>query len=940
MRFTLEAQASEFPEKGPAFIERLAKALDPVSPQLADSIRSVIPEHEQHELRYPVLQALRDQMLAIYKDQLKLMLDDVDEVLQEAPAEHLRLNKAGGPYIGPRGGKWANPEHTEAWVEGQPKAANKKITDILNIVDTRQYELSDRHGRFVPIPGSGHENKCERCGKSHEVHATVKCADGSTAIVGTGCMGADEIEPKKVAKITAGAKRLKALQAEVDHLTDKLQKEEAFEATLAPPEPVIDTTPAKDWDGSDIHHVVVGDVRVPFRLKSIFSDQKQSENDARATATGIWKTKRRLRNGIPEPGNTKWDLKRAKEKLDKVLQAQQEEAAEASATPEEIKKAGPYIGPRGGKWADPEHTEAWHEGAQQEETQHGHIDAGLLQRYAQRFGTKPKENMKVGLEFFHEMGVPARMLSADDPQWIRDGIKRKGAAFRWSNPETGKSEIVINPYANFWKDPNAHAQQHGDTGDKFFSTDHPMRALVHEYGHHVYTDTGSSESNFINDHAFREKVQAEVGKYAASNVHEFIAEVYAGLLTGRTYSPLIMDHYNSYKELRFHPQGDSAGLAKAGPYIGPKGGKWANPQHTIHWDPADHSGKSFWNSLEEHGVKIKPHHTDPDKMVLKAPKEMAGKLAELKEAAQLPDPIIQGAYYSILPISKKLFEQVAQKTAGQATQKPAQVVAAKMPSAQPSSPVVELKAPAYGKHAWAPHKSVAEAKAWAKQFGVETGYKDLDTANAVNGAMAGQHPWVLKHMQFVGSESEMHAWAKANPAIVSQAKHEANHPADLTTMGLESAIALAHPITQKPYTQSVVVVKDSWGTEAKYKQHGKEASGFSRTTNLADTLRHEMGHVEGFVLRHVRPFGAKGPSAWDIWKKHCAAALQQHKPQVAKEISQYATTNPHECWAEVAVMRRTGAKLPEWVEEAIAEMRIDHKPWDIMAPGAIWGKAS
>ncbi len=30
-----------------------------------------------------------------------------------------------------------------------------------------------------------------------------------------------------------------------------------------------------------------------------------------------------------------------------------------------------------------------------------------------------------------------------------------------------------------------------------------------------------------------------------------------------------------------------------GPYIGPRGGKWADPQHTRHWDPTEHQGKQM-----------------------------------------------------------------------------------------------------------------------------------------------------------------------------------------------------------------------------------------------------------------------------------------------------------------------------------------------------------
>ncbi len=36
------------------------------------------------------------------------------------------------------------------------------------------------------------------------------------------------------------------------------------------------------------------------------------------------------------------------------------------------------------------------------------------------------------------------------------------------------------------------------------------------------------------------------------------------------------------------PKGAPIGKARTGPYLGPKGGLWADPQHTVHWDPAIH----------------------------------------------------------------------------------------------------------------------------------------------------------------------------------------------------------------------------------------------------------------------------------------------------------------------------------------------------------------
>ncbi len=66
-----------------------------------------------------------------------------------------------------------------------------KIIRVLRVEDTRQWEEGP-DDRWYPIPGSGQENQCGRCGRSHEIHATVELEDKTTMIVGTGCMKADE----------------------------------------------------------------------------------------------------------------------------------------------------------------------------------------------------------------------------------------------------------------------------------------------------------------------------------------------------------------------------------------------------------------------------------------------------------------------------------------------------------------------------------------------------------------------------------------------------------------------------------------------------------------------------------------------------------------------------------------------------------------------------
>ena len=68
-----------------------------------------------------------------------------------------------------------------------------KILRILRVHDTREYEEGP-DGKWRPIPGSGVEHECARCGRLHEVHAEVETEGGGFSIVGTGCMGAVDLD--------------------------------------------------------------------------------------------------------------------------------------------------------------------------------------------------------------------------------------------------------------------------------------------------------------------------------------------------------------------------------------------------------------------------------------------------------------------------------------------------------------------------------------------------------------------------------------------------------------------------------------------------------------------------------------------------------------------------------------------------------------------------
>ncbi len=117
-----------------------------------------------------------------------------------------------------------------------------KITRIISVVDTRSYEEHE-DGKFHAIPGSGVVRQCDRCGREHEVHATVELEDGKTAIIGTGCMTAEDSESaEKLRSMDAAAKRLARLRAEkaaYERILADWQTIRAEVKSIPVPEPTI-----------------------------------------------------------------------------------------------------------------------------------------------------------------------------------------------------------------------------------------------------------------------------------------------------------------------------------------------------------------------------------------------------------------------------------------------------------------------------------------------------------------------------------------------------------------------------------------------------------------------------------------------------------------------------------------------------------------------------
>lgn len=497
-------------------------------------------------------------------------------------------------------------------------------------------------------------------------------------------------------------------------------------------------------------------------------------------------------------------------------------------TEKSLEKAGPFIGPRGGKWADAKHTIPWKDA---------------------------KKAVKVKVPV---MRVPVYGQSKHIP----------------ANKESVKSLEIVNAIdENRWR---------VNMGGKRFVLS------IHK--------TGAS----LLSSALKRPVKYTV-MLSPEEIHDLMRPA--------------RQAFNMEKAL----------------YIGPRGGRWADAKHTIPYKDAGAVDKQkLAKFIKQQGGKVRPHKSDPNMVVVKFPKSKAAELAKVKQEYNIAEEIIIGGQYAILPMSKT---KVAKYSTKHTHNKGKDMEWVESWVKGPPS-----KMPEYVAGQWEEPKSLEDASAWCQARGIHTHFPDLPTAVEVTKAISEQHPLVLKHIQFVGTGEQLKAWAKDNPDIVDKAK-SGKKSLDISKhspLG-GSAIAGAHPIGKKPYDMSAIVVKDSWWNEKKTKAGGASDSGFSLSESVGDVVRHECGHVEAFTLRHIKSDG--GATMWDLWKaNHAVPMLKQEKHKVIKDVSQYAATNPHELWAEVAVLRRTpGKHIANWLVAAFNKMGVDTLDWNKQA-GTDWSK--
>lgn len=341
--------------------------------------------------------------------------------------------------------------------------------------------------------------------------------------------------------------------------------------------------------------------------------------------------------------------------------------------PESLRKAdaGPYIGPRGGKWADPQHTIPW-----QEPGVGGNwLPSSAATPPAEKPSPQPATPQPVG-----------RVVSEyPTPEWAQ----KQGFTEPWRStwysfgeqaPEhSAKHSIDLSPEFN-WKVNEVGAYKAREMLREQFKDAKP------EPGHQLVYRIGTSEGALHNRNA---------GSLEGVLDHLMSGEESPGGKKLTAYSVKLPEQFGEYEAKR------GAYIQKAKQlYIGPKGGKWADAKHTQHWEP-DQPGsggpkppvpETFAKFLGS-GGKVRKHETEPGKAVLKIPMEKKHRLEALQKEAGLSGTIEHGPNKARLVISsadaQKILDLAKQAPIAEVAKVAAQEMAAPAPEKATLTPAPE-----------------------------------------------------------------------------------------------------------------------------------------------------------------------------------------------------------------------------------------------------------
>ena len=125
-----------------------------------------------------------------------------------------------------------------------------------------------------------------------------------------------------------------------------------------------------------------------------------------------------------------------------------------------------------------------------------------------------------------------------------------GAMGIQSPASTNRGRISINPDALFWRSPIKIAAQQRQ--QRSWSSDNPLHPLLHEAAHVIVYKADPAGYDTLRQLTNAQKtiVSGEVSFRACMDGYEFTAEVFAGLVAGRTFSKDVMRWYKARRGVK------------------------------------------------------------------------------------------------------------------------------------------------------------------------------------------------------------------------------------------------------------------------------------------------------------------------------------------------------------------------------------------------------
>jgi hypothetical protein len=112
-------------------------------------------------------------------------------------------------------------------------------------------------------------------------------------------------------------------------------------------------------------------------------------------------------------------------------------------------------------------------------------------------------------------------------------------------------ELVVNENGAFWKGNDQQAKQEEQFRVGRLSTPDPRHPILHEIGHAASRTRDPRSYRTLKLSRFPSEARLDLGEgqvslYAMTSPHEFVAEVFAGLVVGMVYSESVMNWYETW----------------------------------------------------------------------------------------------------------------------------------------------------------------------------------------------------------------------------------------------------------------------------------------------------------------------------------------------------------------------------------------------------------